>query len=219
MPTAALHRQARLVKALAAAAARHYGIAMIPLEKPAELMNVDKFLAWDPGDGLIWQLVDGLPMAMAPPSERHGSIQNEMGALIRNHLLAQGSPCRCVATPGIVTPVAADRNMRIPDLAVTCAPPAAVPTVALPDPILVIEVLSPGNQAETWINVWTYTLVPSVQEVLVLHSTAVRADLLRRGPDGAWPTVASPLTEGSLDLDSIGFSTPLASIYRTTSLA
>lgn len=158
-------------------------------------------------------------MAMAPPRERHGSIQNEMGRLIGNHLLAQGSPCRCVATPGIVTPVAADRNMRMPDLAVTCAPPAAVPTVALPDPILVTKVLSPGNQAETWINVWTNTLVPSVQEVLVLHSTAVRADLLQRGPDGAWPTVASPVTEGGLALDSIGFSTPVANIYRTTSLA
>ncbi len=186
---------------------------------PFEPMTVTEFLAWDPGDGRMWQLVDGVPMAMAPPSERHGAIQNEVGRLIGNHLLATGSRRRCVATPGIVTPVAADQNMRIPDLAVTCAPPPPGPSVALPDPVLIVEVLSPGNQRETWINVWTYTLIPSVLEVLVLHSSTLRADLLRRGADGAWPEVPDRIEEGGLVLDSVGLRVPLADIYRTTALA
>ena len=184
-----------------------------------DLMTVAEFLDWDSGDGRMWQLVDGVPTAMAPPSGRHGAIQSEVARLIGNHLLAQGGPCRVIVTPGIITPVAADHNMRIPDLAVTCAPVADDAAVPVPDPVLIVEVLSPGNQRETWINVWTYTLIPSVQEVLVLHNALVRADVLRRGPDGAWPTATTPVTAGSLVLDSIGFGVPVADIYRTTALA
>jgi len=184
-----------------------------------DLMTVAEFLDWDSGDGRMWQLVDGVPTAMAPPSGRHGAIQSEVARLIGNHLLAQSGPCRVIVTPGIITPVAADHNMRIPDLAVTCAPVADDTAVPVPDPVLIVEVLSPGNQRETWINVWTYTLIPSVQEVLVLHNALVRADVLRRGPDGAWPTATTPVTAGSLVLDSIGFGVPVADIYRTTALA
>ncbi len=65
---------------------------------------------------------------------------------------------------------------------------------------------------------WAYTSVPWVQEVLVLHSTRIGADLLRRGPDGAWPTDPSAVASGELMLDSIGFRMPLADLYRTTRL-
>ena len=133
-------------------------------------MTVAEFLAWNPGDGQAWQLVDGVPMAMAPTSRRHGAVQGELGALMRNHLVEQDSPCSVVTTPGVVTPMHPDRNMHIPDLAVTCADVDNDAAVALPDPVLIVEVLSPSNQAETWISVWTYTMVPSVQEVLVLHT-------------------------------------------------
>jgi Uma2 family endonuclease len=51
-------------------------------------MDTAEFLAWDaPGNGR-WQLIDGQPQAMAPASETHNIIQGELGALIRNHLVA-----------------------------------------------------------------------------------------------------------------------------------
>ncbi len=182
-------------------------------------MSLTEFLAWEPGDGRHWQLVDGQPWAMAPATPRHGAIQSNVNEEIVNHLNATESICRCVTTPGLVTPVAADRNMRIPDIAVTRAPPTTDMVVALPDPVLIIEVLSPGNQTETWINVWTYTLIPSVQEVLVFHSEAVRVDLLRRRPDGTWPAASLPITKGDVTMESIGMSMPLEAVYRRTPLA
>ncbi len=182
-------------------------------------MSLAEFLAWEPGDGRQWQLVDGEPVAMAPAAPRHGAIQAEVARLIGNHLAARESPCRVVGTPGVVTPVAADRNMRIPDLAVTCAPATTDQVVALPDPILIIEILSPSNARETWLNVWTYTLIPSVQEVLILHSERVRADILRRKPDGTWPDVSEPVTTGAVPLTSIGYDLTLRDAYRTTALA
>ena len=72
-------------------------------------MTVAEFLAW-PADptGAAWQLIDGEPVAMAPPSETHGAIQSEIGSLLRNHLLERSLPCRVVTAPGVVPRVRSD---------------------------------------------------------------------------------------------------------------
>ena len=81
------------------------------------------------------------------------------------------------------------------------------------DPVLLIEILSPSNRSETWTNVWAYTTLPSVQEILVLHSTAVRAEMLRRDAEGNWPERPEVLEDGTLDSQSIGLQVPLAAPY------
>src|ERR1700688_2069968 len=86
------------------------------------LMTVGEFLSWDSPGGYLWQLVDGVPVAMSPPAPLHGAIQNEIGSLIRNHLLEQGGPCSVVTTPGVIPPFLSDRNYIVPDLAITCSP-------------------------------------------------------------------------------------------------
>lgn len=187
-------------------------VANIPVR-----MSVGEFLTWTPGDGQSWQLVDGEPRAMTPASRTHGTLQGELGSLIRNHLAAQGGPCILVVTPGVVPHVQASHNMRVPDLAVTCSE-YEVEEAGLTDPVLIVEILSPSNQAETWANVWAYTTIPSVREILVLRSTSVGADLLRRRADGTWPQEPAVVTDGDLVLDSIGLRVPLAEVYRTTRL-
>lgn len=182
-------------------------------------MTVAEFREWQPGgaSGRRWQLVDGEPVAMAPASENHGAIQIELGALLRNHLRAQGGRCRVIGEAGIVPRLRADENWRVPDLAVTCAPPAG--TVEVPSPVLLIEILSPNNHAQTRANVWTYTTLPSVQEIVVVHSTRIEAELLRRAPDGTWPEQAEVLRGAdTLRLDCVGFAIPVAELYATTSL-
>ena len=161
---------------------------MVTLRKPPlTRMTLTEFLKWEPADpsARSRQLIDGEPVAMAPGSRSHGAIQNELGALLRNHLLERGSPCQVVTEPGIVPKLRADRNYRIPDIGVTCAPPSA--DLMLPDPVLLIEIVCPSNEVETWANVWTYASIPTVTEILVVHSTRVAAELLRREPNGQWP--------------------------------
>lgn len=112
-------------------------------------MTVDEFLSWaaDAPSGGRWQLIDGEPVAMAPGGDAHGSLQVELARLLGNCLLEQRSRCRVVTEPGIVPRVRSDRNYRVPDLAVTCAPPSSAPM--LPEPVLLVELLSPSNAAET----------------------------------------------------------------------
>jgi len=59
-----------------------------------------------------------------------------------------------------------------------------------------------------------------VQEVLLLGSVSIAAELLTRGADGNWPK--SPLLLGPDDhvrLTSLGFEAPLRAFYTGTSLS
>jgi Uma2 family endonuclease len=181
-------------------------------------MTLAEFMAWTPPGPLPWQLVDGEPQAMAPASRTHGAIQAELAAMIRNHLADRGDPCTVIVAPGVIPHVQASMNCRIPDLAVTCS---AIDTeeAALTDPVLLVEILSPSNQAETWSNVFAYTTIPSVAEILVLSTAVMRAELLRRTADGTWPREPLRIVGGDLTLESIGLTMSLVAVYRTTRLA
>ena len=182
-------------------------------------MTVDEFLSWDSGDefGRLWELVDGEPVAMAPGSQNHGALQGEIGRRIANHLRDARPGCRLIVTPGVVPRLSSNRNFRIPDLGVTCSPPSA--ELVVPDPVLLVEILSPSNEGATWRNVWAYTTIPTVAEILAVRSTRIEAELLRRLPDGNWPTEPEILRAGDrLTLTSIGLSVVLDLFYATSSL-
>jgi Uma2 family endonuclease len=83
----------------------------------------------------------------------------------------------------------------------------------------IVEILSPSNRADTWRNVWAFTTIPSVQEILLLSRTAIQAELLRRGSDGSWRGSSTVIKNGDLVLESIDLTVPLGAIYRTTRLA
>ncbi|MDA8048426.1 MAG: Uma2 family endonuclease [Rhodospirillales bacterium] len=110
------------------------------------------------------------------------------------------------------------RRREVPDLAVTCSG-YETEEAALTDPVLSIRILSPSNQAETRSNVWAYTTIPSVREILVVKTAAIGAELLRRNPDGTWPKRPVTTESTGLVLESVDFRTPLPALYRTTRLA
>lgn len=183
---------------------------------PPARMTTAEFIAW-PHER--YQLVDGEPRAMAPASAVHGRIQARLARRIDEHLDATGNPCRVFTEPAIVPHVRADTNLRVPELAVTCTRIESG-QVALPDPVLLVEILSPGNEVDTRANVWAYATIPSVREIVVLSSWQVAAELLRRSSGGDWPTAPTSLGwDDTLQLDSIGLSCRLADLYEGTPLA
>jgi Uma2 family endonuclease len=132
-------------------------------------MTVAQFLSWrGDGSGRKFQLVDGELRAMAPGSATHGTIQMTLGRIVGNKLIEDGARCRVVSEPAIATRVRAKFNMRVPDLGVSCTADAPGQQ-ELPDPVVLIEILSPGNASDTWDNVWSYTTIPSVRESVVVH--------------------------------------------------
>jgi Uma2 family endonuclease len=188
--------------------------------KLPQTMTVAEFLDW-PGDGTgrTYQLVDGEVRAVSPGSATHGTIQANLARVIGNELAASGTGCRIATEPGVVTRIRSHLNLRVPDLAITRTPDAPGQQ-ALPDPVALIEVLSPGNAADTWDNVWAYTTIPSVREIAVVHSTRVKAEVLRRGSDGHWPAEPQEVgADGELRLESVAVALPLREAYAQTHLA
>jgi len=184
-------------------------------------MTVADFQDWVPETALAerrWNLVDGEPICMAPTSENHGAIQSEAAYLITQHLRTSGSPCRVITAPGVIPRVRSLSNERIPDLGVTCS--QALGAKAIADPVVLIEILSPSNETQTRANVWAYTTIPSVIEILLLSSTSISGELLRRNGLGQWADNALMLgAGGDVHLTAIGFNAPLRDFYVTTSLA
>jgi hypothetical protein len=59
-----------------------------------------------------------------------------------------------------------------------------------------------------------------VREILLVRSTHIAAELIRRQPEGGWPANPAPIGEADrLILESIGFECPLAAIYEGTRFA
>ena len=152
-------------------------------------MTVAGFLTWEPPDHWhgLWQLRDGEPEMMATASDAHGSIQSRLSQLIGMHLDTCGGHCRIVTAPGVVPAERSEDNCLVPDLGITCSPPTG--EHLMHRPLVLIEILSPTNVSKTRANVHAYRSIPTVAEIVVLHSTAVLAQVLRRGPDGAWLAV------------------------------
>jgi Uma2 family endonuclease len=180
-------------------------------------MFVDEFLNWDAPGGCRWQLIDGSPVAMSPASTPHGIIQGEIGGRIWAHLNEHGGPCGVAVTPGVIPPVRSDRNFMIPDLGVTCSPADLVGR-ALHEPVLLIEILAPSNEAETPHNILAYQCIPALREILVIWTASIGVELLRRGDDDTWPETPLTMSNGTFTLSSIGLSVPVAALYRGTAL-
>ena len=192
-------------------------MAALPKLAPSR-MTIEDFLDW-PGDGSgnKFELVDGEPRAMAPASVSHGIIQATLARLLGTHL--SGTRCYVVVEPGVIPRVRSEANMRVPDLAVSCEIDDRG-LRALTEPTLVVEILSPSNESETRENVWAYTTIPTVREILLIRSTRIAAELIRRGADGIWPANPQPIdADAALVLESLDFSCPLAALYENTHLA
>ena len=182
-------------------------------------MTIAEFRAWADRQPGKWELVDGTPRAMAPPSWNHSLMQARAAILIGQHLDSTRSPCR-VATECAVIPMSWRRsNARVTDLAVTCSDPAN-DDWEVNEPVFLLEVLSPSNEKDTRENVWAYMTLPSVQHILLLHSTKVRGEMFARQSDGSWPEEAAELTaDDTVRIDAVGFRCALRSFYARTRLA
>lgn len=184
----------------------------------AQVMTVDEFLDWD-GGGHVGklELVEGHVRAQMPASDSHSTIQASVAGMIRNHLRATKSRCRVGIEAPVVPPMRPKRNARAPDVAVTCAPPST--SRVYENPILIVEVMSPSNEKDTWESISTLATNLSLKEIMIVQSETVEVQVFARGEDGYWPS--EPVTSGpggSVRLTSLGLDLSVAEIYEGTLL-
>jgi Uma2 family endonuclease len=169
------------------------------------VMTLEEFLAWDAPAGTPWQQLDGKPQPMAPASRTHGRIQCRLNSLIDVHLSARGGPCTPVPNADVLPQVRSENNFRIPNFSVTRSPyHDEEPSCAGRDSVA----QQPSGD-----------LIPSVQEILIVHSAAIHTEWLRRDAVGNWPEQALAIDEGVLEPRSIGLIVERPALYRGTRMA
>jgi Uma2 family endonuclease len=176
-------------------------------------MTLAEFLDWDDGTDIRYELIDGEVVAMAPALPAHGRIVSNLDRAIGQRL---EPPCLIFAGAGVIRP---DRrnHFYVPDLLVTCAP---VPrgTRHVPEPRLVVEVLSPGTRRyDRDSKLDGYRELPTVAEILFVWSDERRVQLWRR--DRARWIVEDAIGDAGLRLETVDATVPLAAIYDNVALA
>jgi Uma2 family endonuclease len=171
-------------------------------------MTLTEFLQWDDGTDRRYELLDGIPMMMAPSLEAHGelaaALTMEIGGRVK-------PPCRVISEAGVLIPGRAD-TYYIADLAVTYAPREPGRRMVV-EPVLVVEILSPSTgQVDRWRKVADYRTIQPVREILVVFSDERRVELQRRTSDG-W-RVEDLIGKAEIELSCCDGPIPLDAVYR-----
>lgn len=147
-------------------------------------MTADEFLAWsmDQPSGRF-ELVDGKVFVMAPERVDHCLAKGEAFFALRGAVRASGLECE-VFGDGMAVQVS-DDVVYEPDVQVRCGLRLPDDAILVPDPLVVVEVLSPSTRAvDTGKKLTGYFALPSVRHYLVLDIKDRTVVHHRRGDEG-----------------------------------
>lgn len=146
-----------------------------------KLMTADEFLLWDDGTDTRYQLIQGQPVAMAPPRLDHGTISMNLGRQLGNRL-AQRPSCRAIGEAGLRI---SDQTFVVADVVVTCTRQPS--TTEVVEPIIIIEILSPSTRRDDLaFKLPAYQRIQSVREIWLIDSERRWVQLWRRDGAARW---------------------------------
>jgi Uma2 family endonuclease len=183
------------------------------------VMTLDQFLNW-PGDGSgrKYELIDGMPRAMAPASATHALLQANLAVATTTRLRGRNSTCRTGTEMPVVPPMKSRKNARIPDLTIVCGPPSD--SLVAENPVVIVEILSPSNEDDTWESIRALAPIVSIREIVIVQSTEVGVEVYRRQADGNWPSEPETIGPGgTIRLDAVDIAFPIWEVYQGTHLA
>jgi Uma2 family endonuclease len=175
-------------------------------------MNVDAFLLWADGRDGRWELRDGQPVMMAPERAGHALTKYAAQKALEAGILRAGLPCR-MFPDGMTVRITA-RMAFEPDALVVCPPQRDLNTMEIPNPIVVVEVLSPSTAADDHgVKLDGYFSVSSVEHYLILDADRRVMIHHKRGQAEAIETRI--LRDGVIRLDPPGLEAEVAGFFAT----
>jgi Uma2 family endonuclease len=174
-------------------------------------MTLEEFLRWDDCTDTRYELIDGFPVAMAPPAEAHRILAVRLVSRI-DAALASRRPCNAQIEPGVVRPDRADSYF-VPDIAVTCEPNEPG-RQAMINPLLIVEILSPSTErSDRRLKMSVYQGLPSAREILLIDADSYHAEVYRRENDH-WGIELVRGAEAVLHLASVDLRTSMSELYE-----
>jgi Uma2 family endonuclease len=160
-------------------------------------MSVDEFLVWAEGRPERLELFDGVPVAMAPERVVHGDTKYRVAQAFDAAIGSAGLPCRFVLDSAAVR-IDAHSSYQ-PDVMVYCGERAPGSAVLIDNPLIVVEVLSPGNAMKDLRDKFLgYFRVPSIHHYLIVDPDKRIVIHHARGEDSVATRI---VTEGAVFLD------------------
>jgi Uma2 family endonuclease len=187
-----------------------------PATPLAKAMDVDEFMAFveTRPDEERWELIDGVPMMMAPPSPAHQRIAQNFAALLNNAFAAQGRDLFAYLGTGARTPRARDFFV-IPDVMVV--PGVSGYDLYVENYQLAAEVLSPSNtRREMASKLRRYRQVPDNLYAAFIDAREFLVELHARRND--WQPAIFTQPDEQIELPEFGMRCRVAELYRGTPL-
>jgi Uma2 family endonuclease len=174
-------------------------------------MSVDDFLAWAGHQAGSWELFDGLPNAMSPERVVHGDVKYRVARALDAAIIKAGLPCRFVLDSAAVR---VDRhNLYQPDALVYCGDPVPDDALIIPNPIVVFEVLSPGNAVKDLRDkLQGYFRIPSIGHYLIVDPDKRIVIHHARGEGDVIATRI--LSSGTIVLEPPGITLAVGELFR-----
>ena len=110
-----------------------------------KLMTVDEFHGWAEERDGRWEFLDGRPIAMAPERAAHLLSKGRAWAALQRAI--EGAEGPCAAFPDGATVRVSSRTAFEPDALVSCGVTVPPDAIEIPNPVIVVEVLSEGAVA------------------------------------------------------------------------
>jgi Uma2 family endonuclease len=174
-------------------------------------MTVDEFLAWAVGQEGRYELFDGRVVMQQSQTWGHARISQRIYDVLAASIRRAGVPYYA-APMGMTVPITNAYAFE-PDALVAPLPEPRPADLTIPNPVVVIEVLSPSTTKRDWTDKLDgYFKVPSVRHYLIVDAAARAIAWHRRAADGGH-TAPTPVREGSLRLDPPAIEFALADFF------
>ena len=179
---------------------------------PSHKMTVDEFLPWaEAQERGNYELHEGEVIAMSPERAIHWKVKFNVAFALRNAIVAAG--LKCHAVPDGATVRISQHTAFEPDALVYCGEEVAGDSLEAPNPVIVVEVLSPGTQVtDLRDKLRGYFTVPSVHHYLIVDPEKQMVIHHARGEGDALKTRL--VSAGELRLDPPGLTVTIPSFFE-----
>jgi Uma2 family endonuclease len=179
---------------------------------PSHQMTVDEFLPWaEAQERGRYELHEGEVIAMSPERAAHWKVK--LNAVIAFRQAIRLAGLKCHAVPDGATVRISQRTAFEPDALVYCGEEVPGNSLEVPNPVIVVEVLSPGTQmTDLRDKLRGYFTVASVHHYLIVDPEKQMVIHHARGQGDVLQTRL--VSAGELRLDPPGLTVTLASFFE-----
>ena len=153
-------------------------------------LTIDQFLAEYSNREERFELIDGVPQAMAGTNRRHARITRNLLVALTNKMVGS----RCEAMPSDMGLEVSEYTFRLPDVAIYCDErdlgSRAVEPMRLRYPKVVIEILSKSTEStDHGIKLDEYQAIDTVDTIVFVHASRDAFTTFERAGPGEWRTL------------------------------